>query len=546
MTTNLRCGDSLLGIHDLEQIHYLEIKPSGASSQKLFASKIDLAVEQALTLRSELRDQSIRDIRDVQVMGRLDEEARQKLDVPQLVADRLIGVALESNGSMETAALSIEVGKTINDPIQNGPLLASRAQKALRTDLPLGKPARRPFHWPLEFPEVFKCKNPGFDAIVGNPPFLGGRRISTVLGPAYNRHLVRIHVGTNRNADLVAHFFRRAFILLRNNRNFGLLETNSIAEGDTRQSGLEWMLQHGATIYTAYPNEPWPGKATVITSRVHLYKGNWRGTYSLSGRSVSHVSSFLSEYNDEWSPKRLKANQGKAFQGSILLGMGFVLTHKQAQQMLDADPRNAEVIFPYLNGQDLNTDPKQCPSRWVINFWDWSEDRARTYKLPFQWIQEHVYPERLKKSRTRSYQNIMSMWWLHWRPRPDLYHAINRGHHFEQHPKGWSADSQPWTQVLALSRESKTLAFSFTDAQYVFSEKTVVFSLKQARDFAILQSSIHAAFAWQHGSRLGNALRYSPTDVLEPFSFPVSIGQMDSSVLNSLGSRFHTARSEPL
>ena len=423
---NLRCGDSLLGINDLEQLHYLDLKPSDASSQKLFASKIDMAVEQALTLRSELRDRSIRDIRDVQAMARLDEEARQKLDIPQLVADRLVGAALESNGNVRTAALSIEVGEAINNPIQNGPLLANRAQKALRIDLPLGKPARRPFHWSLEFPEVFKRTNPGFDAMVGNPPFLGGRRISTVMGPAYNNHLIRIHTGTKRNADIVAHFFRRSFILLRDNGSFGLLATNSIAEGDTRKGGLEWMLQHGATIYAAYPDEPWPGVAAVVTSRVHVHKAKWYGNRSLLDNPVSHISAFLSEHED-WSLKRLKTNKDIGFQGSIVLGMGFVLSHEQALRMLDADQRNIEVIFPYLNGQDLNSDPKQCPTRWVINFWDWPEERAMTYTLPYEWILQHVYPERVKKSEQKSYRNIMSMWWLHWNARPKLYHAIDRG-----------------------------------------------------------------------------------------------------------------------
>lgn len=540
---NLRCGDSLLGIHDLEQLHYLDMKPSDASSQKLFASKIDMAVEQALTLRSELRDRPIRDIRDVQAMARLDGEARQKLDIPQLVADRLVGADLESNGNVKTAALSIEVGEAINNPIQNGPLLTNRAQKALRIDLPLGKPARRTFHWPLEFPEVFKRTNPGFDAMVGNPPFLGGRRISTVMGPAYNNHLIRIHTGTNRNADIVAHFFRRSFILLRDHGSFGLLATNSIAEGDTRQGGLEWMLQHGATIYAAYPDEPWPGAAAVVTSRVHVHKAKWYGSRSLLDNPVSHISAFLSEHGD-WSLKRLKTNKDMGFQGTIVLGMGFVLPHEQALRMLDADQRNVEVIFPYLNGQDLNNDPKQCPTRWVINFWDWPEERASTYTLPYEWILKHVYPERVKKSEQKSYRNIMSMWWLHWNARPVLYHTIGRGRHFEKHPKDWIDDRKPQERVLIVTRVSKTLAFSFVPASYIFSDATVVFSFKGNDDFALLQSSIHTAFAWQHASRLKSDLRYSPTDALEPFPFPVSIKQVDSSALNGLGSRFHAARSE--
>src|SRR5690606_18151334 len=162
--------------------------------------------------------------------------------------------------------------------------------------------------------------------------------------------------------DLVAHFFRRAFDLTRKGGCFGLLAVNTIAEGDTRQGGLEWIVRNGASIYAAYPNEPWPGRAAVVTSRVHVHKGEWRGERSLLGRTAPFISAFLSD-REEWSPKRLKANEGIAFQGSIVLGMGFVLTHDEAQRMLDADPRNADVIFPYLNGEDLNSDPEQRPSR---------------------------------------------------------------------------------------------------------------------------------------------------------------------------------------
>ena len=90
----------------------------------------------------------------------------------------------------------------------------------------------------------------------------------------------------------------------------------------------------------------------------------------------------------------MKANEGLAYQGSIVLGKGFVLSPDDARRMLNADPRNADVIFPYINGDDLNSDPEQKPSRWVINFWDWAEERAQDYALPWQRIEERVKPER--------------------------------------------------------------------------------------------------------------------------------------------------------
>ena len=538
---NFRSGDSLLGIRDLEQLLYLDMAPGHGSSKKLFAAKIDAAVERALELRAELRGRPIRDIRDVEFMASLDERARRELEVPRFIADAFIGEVLASGTDADTIALSIEAGKAIEDPGAHAETLVRRAQHGLRTDLPAGRSRRWPFHWPLEFPEVFERKNGGFDGVVGNPPFLGGRRISTVMGASFNDYLVELHIGASKNADLVAHFFRRAFGLLRHSGQFGLLATNSIAEGDTRQGGLEWLLRHGATIYAAYPNEPWPGAAAVVTSRVHVRRGEWTGVRSLLGSAVQHISAFLSEHED-WSPQRLKANQGIGFQGSIILGMGFVLSSEDARRMLDADESNADVIFPYLNGDDLNSDPHQCAGRWVINFWDWPEEKAQAYALPFQWIQEHAYPERLTKSKSKSYQDIMSIWWLHWRPRPDLYHAIGRGHQFERHPASWNPAMQPLERVLCVTRVSKTLAFSFVPAGCIFSDATVVFSLNGNDDFAVLQSSVHAAFAWQHASRLKSDLRYSPTDALEPFPFPTEVNAGTASALDALGSRFHDGR----
>ena len=79
----------------------------------------------------------------------------------------------------------------------------------------------RPFHWEVEFPEVFAGTAPGFDAIVGNPPFAGKNTITAASVKNYLPWLQTLHEGAHGNADLVAHFFRRAFGLLRQGGVFG-------------------------------------------------------------------------------------------------------------------------------------------------------------------------------------------------------------------------------------------------------------------------------------------------------------------------------------
>lgn len=543
---NLRSGDSLLGIHRLDQLTELSMTPGGKGQQRLFGRDIELAVEGAIELRRRLREMPILDIHDVETMARLDAEARRKVELPEFVANAFIGevFAASSNATVSDNAISllaIQVGQAIEGDQDTIKAMVLRASSSIAMDLPVDKSERAPFHWPIEFPEVFQRERPGFDGIVGNPPFLGGKRITGVVGTAFRDWLVRhIAEGRRGSADLVTYFFLRAWSLLREGGGFGLLAVNTIAEGDTRQVGLETMVRTGAVIYAAYPNEPWPGAAAVVTSRVHVHKGEWLGTRNLLGRSVPFISAFLSD-QEEWSPKRLKANENMAFTGSYVLGMGFVLSREEAQRMLNADPKNADVIFPYLNGEDLNSDPEQLPSRAVINFWDWPEERAQQYRLPYQWIVDKVKPERQRKNEKGEFalrRPLPQRWWQYADKRPSLYHAIGRGYHFERHPESWRPDQVPMDRLLVLTRVSKTLAFAFSSSEIVASDATVVIADGTAFEFAILQSSIHAAFAWQHSSRLKNDLRYAPSDALEPFPFPES----DPDVLRSQGDRLHEAR----
>src|SRR5581483_8244607 len=102
-----------------------------------------------------------------------------------------------------------------------------------------------PFHWEVELPEVFDRERPGFDAIVGNPPFAGKNTMAAANVAGYPDWLKELHEGSHGNADLVAHFFRRAFTLLREGGAFGLIATNTIAQGDTRATGLRWLCTHG-------------------------------------------------------------------------------------------------------------------------------------------------------------------------------------------------------------------------------------------------------------------------------------------------------------
>ena len=259
---NLRSGDSLLGFHRTGQVTRLSLDAESKNYQfRMFDINVRQSVGEAIDLRNRLNAMKILDIHDVEAMARLDGEAKKKLQAIEMAADAMIAASLEFSGRQLESAL--DALADMADDYVSGDEDAARqivemAKRGLLLDTREGNGQRRPFHWVLEFSEVFWRDNPGFDAFVGNPPFLGGQRITGILGTVYRDWLVKyIAEGRRGSADLVAYFYLRAWSLLRDGGNFGLLAVNTIAEGDTRQVGLESMAKMGAVIYAASPNEPW-------------------------------------------------------------------------------------------------------------------------------------------------------------------------------------------------------------------------------------------------------------------------------------------------
>ncbi|WP_175983512.1 Eco57I restriction-modification methylase domain-containing protein [Burkholderia vietnamiensis] len=173
---NLRCGDSLLGIHRLDQLAQFSMNPTGQGQLRLFGQNVEQAVHEAIELRSRLREMPIRDIRDVEAMAHLDADARRKLEVPECIADAFIGEVFAAGGNgaeleRALASLSAHAEQVVGGDKESLVSMLRRAVATLSTDLPRGRPARQPFHWPLEFPEVFASAVPGFDATLGNPPW---------------------------------------------------------------------------------------------------------------------------------------------------------------------------------------------------------------------------------------------------------------------------------------------------------------------------------------------------------------------------------------
>lgn len=541
---NLRCGDSLLGIHRLDQLTELSMTPGGKGQQRLFGNNIEKAAQEAMELRQRLRETPIRDIYDVEAMARLDADARRKLEVPERIADAFMGEVFASGGNGNAldnliASLAIQAGQAINGDRDAITSIVRRAVTALATDLPTDKPGRKPFHWPLEFPEVFK-RGGGFDCIVGNPPFLGGQKITGAMGDCYREHLVNnIADGRRGSADFVAYFFIRANSLLCPIGFFGLIAVNTISEGNTREIGLDSILNSGSAIYKTNPNLVWPGEANVVTSSVYVSKAKWMGPLYILDRQVSAISSVLTQ-RENWQPVKLAASCGLVFQGVIILGDGFLVDDETYLSWQAEGDESCSVVFDYLIGKDVNQSPFHAPSRKVINFWDWPEEYAKKYELPWRQLENTVKGERQAGNR-KVYRDY---WWHFAEKRPSFFHAIGRGGEFQKHPKEWDKNKKPLERVIVFATgATKYPCFTLVPNTYMYANTLCVVASESYSLFAYLSSDIHVVWAWEHGSRMKQDLRYTHGDIFETFPFPSRVLDGESKLLSELGEEFFNLRS---
>ncbi len=519
---NLRCGDSLLGVHHLDQLTQLSMTPSGQGQRRLFGQSVERAVHEAIEVRMRLRSMPIRDIRDIEAMATLDAEARSKLMIAERVADALLGVVLAASGQSAERigldALAIDADRVAQADTKALVALGQRASLDLAKDAPDGRP-RRPFHWPLEFPEVFAGEGGAFNAFVSNPPFSGGRLVGRRLGLAYQKYLKYVRNGVVGSPDLCAYFFLRAFELLKPDGQFGLLATKSIAETGSRVVCLDQILGKGGTIHRAYSRFPWPGNAAVVVSIAWVAKGDWQGARVLDDRTVQAINGALEEDAQICRPVKLKALKGSFSQGQDVMGRGFELTAEERDAILAEDSKCAEVIFPLFNGQDLNTLPRLEPYRWVIYFRDWPEEKARRYKPAFRRVEQLVKPYR----DSLTGQIHQDCYWKLWDLRPALM-------------REFAAKSF----VLALASVTKHLCISRVSTSAVYNMQVKVLFYDGWWHFAVLQSSVHDVWArWLCGTLGASTLRYSTSAVLETWPMP-DLGR--DPQLEQLGERYHALR----
>jgi methylase of polypeptide subunit release factors len=380
---------------------------------------------------------------------------------------------------------------------------------------------QRFFHWFMEFPEVFQ--DGGFDCILGNPPFLGGLKISTHNGHNFLNWIHTYFSNSKGTTDLVAYFFRRIYSILENGGIQSLISTNTIAQGDTRIGGLQEILNQGGSIIHAVRSTKWPGLAAVQISLVSIVKAKWQQPVNLNGKTVKEITSYLDESSGLGQPYQLKQNKDQCYIGTYVFGEGFVLTEEQKTSLIEINAKNEEVISPYINGQELNSDFMQRAGRWVINFGNMTEDVAREYYEPFNRIETLVKPERIRCSDARA----KKYWWQFARNTIELYEKLNKER-----------------RGIVAAIVSKTHAFSFADSNKVFSKNIVILPYNRIDKFAILQSVVHEEWAWKYSSTMKSDRNYSPSDCFETFPFPQVTTSEQISKLSEIGESYHENRKQ--
>ncbi len=375
------------------------------------------------------------------------------------------------------------------------------------------------FHWFLEFPEIME--RGGFDCILGNPPYLGGRNIVLNHGfpfSAYNKWAFPTAKG---NCDLVVSFLLRAVEIVAQDGFVSFLTTSSVAEGDSRRGGIGYLVSAGIEIAHAIRSQSWPGRAAVNVSIFSLKKGALPRSPVLNGREVGQINSFFESDAKEGDAKKLRSNIGVAFKGSEP-SQGFMLSPKDAEAMISESRRNADVLKPYLNCDDFTSDSELRPSRFVIDFGEWTEDRAKQYSLPYARALEQVrgaWEENTDHSQSAN-------WWWHRRRGTKLYSAL---------------DSQG--AGFAVGYTSKYGKFAHVNPGVVFSNSVVVVCDKRFEVYAVLDSSIHECWAWKFGSKMeGARLRYTPSSCFDTFPFPRDFGEWTDSKVAAVGVGYYEHR----
>lgn len=513
----LKCGDSLLGVTSVKQIENFSLKPGG--QQMTFATaNLFRYVEDAAAKRRALESLASNDHTQIEAKIRLHAEAEAATAKVKALADCLIAFELRGVGDRQYEEQRAEV--------------ADQAEVAMRKPLAVFQAyagdqlrGRRPFHWPVEFPEVFA--RGGFDAFVGNPPFYAGAWLRTLIGEDYRKLIVAYiasgRTGLRGTADLCVYFLLRTKDLKQPSGLIGLILNNAVCDGDSKAVGISALVE-GRSKLMITPARKWPGAASVSYVSLWLHD-KAEGSRLIEGLEYTELGRSGGDEELRGEPFSLCANASVVCKGHELQGDGFKIDAAEAHQLQASDPKNAEIIFPLITGEVLNSSPRFEPEGFVINFGERPLDEAKLYSQPLEIIRQRVKPERdLYVGDTGRDRYLRKNWWLF------------RGHRTEI-----VEYSRKHSKILVCTVHTKYVVFAFIPSRVVATPSMFCFLFDRFSHFALLQSSVHDVWASLYATALGETIRYVAGRCFNTFPLPET-NTLDG--LEKIGQAFYKARSE--
>ncbi len=371
------------------------------------------------------------------------------------------------------------------------------------------------------------------DAIIGNPPFQARSKMLGMFGTEYINKLWNAYPELNRYADFCTFWFYKAHQTLKENCYAGLVGTNTIRENNSRQNSLDYIVNNGGTFFNAVSTQKWAGGATVSVSIVNWKKGTYESTKelyipddknNLILHQIDEINSSLSINIDLTKAIRLKSNTTGdkfCFMGQKHGHEGFLLPANQAKIFLEKDPKNAEVLKPYLNGNELVANLNSQPKRFVIDFSQLSFGKAKEYKDLYKIVEKKVLPDREKLAKKQitdndelleknpklkvntSYVQYYNSWWQLIGKRPELVERLTK-----------------IKRYIAVSAVSKRQIFEFISSEIRPNAALIVFAFDDDYSFGIIQSKLHWEWWKAKCSTLEDRYRYTINPVWDTFPWP--------------------------
>jgi len=365
---------------------------------------------------------------------------------------------------------------------------------------------------------------PKADAIIGNPPFLGGSWIRTSLGDDYAEKIFKKFSDIRAQIDFCSYWFRLTHQRLSERGRAGLVGTNSVSQGKSKSVTLDYLTNNGGFIHEAISSQPWSGEANVHVSIVNWSKQEPEAYY-LDNQLVPRINPSLTSLVNAANARRLSVNLAKVFIGVQPNGMGFLIPENLAKSWIRQDPQNDSILKLFSMGANLAQNPNGKPERWIIDFANMDIENIAKYTLPYSHVKAEVKPEREKNREAV----LREKWWR-----------------FKRTNEAMRSATEDLGLYFTVPRVSKWAVFLPAPIKWLPGDKSVVVASEDFYLFGILSSIAHMSWVDVQKSTLEDRTAYTPTTCFETFPFPQTPSAKIVQQIRAKALELHQYRSDQM